>query len=260
MAAVARKPKADPILAAAVEQAHAAAVEASDGLFSVGDHLGMSVEGDRVVTHVFECTHPGYLGWNWSVTLVRASRAKLGTVNEVVLLPGEHALTNPGWIPWSERLGAGDVQPGTLMPSDADDPRLEPGFTGGERAGETDPAEASTMRAVVAELGLGRERVLSPFGRDDAAERWLESDGGPDNSMTKLAPGSCDSCGYFVRLQGNLGMHFGACSNVYSPSDRHVVSIDHGCGAHSDVVAEKRETELPPLIWDAVSEDDSLFD
>lgn len=259
MAAVARKPKADPILAAAIEQAHAAAVEASDGLFGVGDHLSLSVEADRVVTHVFECTHPGYAGWHWSVTLVRASRAKVGTVNEVVLLPGAKALTTPSWIPWSERLGAGDVQPGTLMPSDEDDLRLEPGFTGGERAADIDAAEASQMRAVVAELGLGRERVLSPFGRDDAAERWLESDDGPDNSMTQQAPGNCSSCGYFVRLQGNLGVQFGACSNVYSPSDRHVVSIDHGCGAHSDVVAEKRETELPPPIWDTISEDDSLF-
>lgn len=77
--------------------------------------------------------------------------------------------------------------------------------------------------------------------------------------MTQQAPGSCDSCGYFVRLQGNLGMLFGACSNVYSPSDRHVVSIDHGCGAHSDVVAEKLETELTPHMWDTITDDDSLF-
>jgi hypothetical protein len=28
------------------------------------------------------------------------------------------------------------------------------------------------------------------------------------------------------------------CANVYAPDDAKVVSLDHGCGAHSEVVAD----------------------
>ena len=57
-----------------------------------GEHLGVLAEADRVVHHLFACPHPGYRGWTWSVTLVRAARAKMPTVNEVVLLPGPESL------------------------------------------------------------------------------------------------------------------------------------------------------------------------
>lgn len=257
----ARRPKIDAVLAAAVDQAREAAIEASTAHDSVGEHLGCVAEDDRVVTHSFASTHPGYRGWRWSVTMARASRAKVGTVNEIVLLPGDEALLAPGWTPYADRIAPGDVEPGVLMPTPDNDPRLVPGYTGGERAVDTDPAEASQMRAVVAELGLGRERVLSFEGRQETVQRWLDGEGGPDNQMTKQAPGTCDSCGYFARLQGNLGMLFGACTNVWSPSDGRVVSIDHGCGGHSDVVADERVGELPSPIWDTISVDEgSLFD
>ncbi|GAB3711630.1 DUF3027 domain-containing protein [Mariniluteicoccus flavus] len=252
--------KIDPACADAVDLAREAALEASSTDQSVGDHLGAVAEGDRVVTHQFACTHPGYRGWVWSVTVVRASRAKKVTINEVVLVPGPESLLSQPWVPWADRIQGGDVAPGTLMPTPDNDPRLEPGFTGGEHATDTDPAEASQMRAVVAELGLGRERVLSVAGREDAAERWLASDAGPDNEMTRQAPGHCHTCAYFVRLQGNLGMLFGACSNQWSPSDASVVSIDHGCGGHSDVVAPERGVELPAPVFDTISVDEGLFD
>ena len=76
------------------------------------------------------------------------------------------------------RIQPGDVTSGLLMPAAADDARLEPGYTGGESADDADPAEQSLVRAVVAELGLGRERVLSQEGRDEAAERWLAGPAG----------------------------------------------------------------------------------
>jgi hypothetical protein len=253
--------KPDAICLAATDLAREAARE-SAGAMGVGEHLGAVAEEDRVVTHLFACTHPGYQGWRWSVTLVRASRAKVPSVNEVVLLPGEGALMPPSWIPWAERIEPGDVTPGLLMPSPDDDPRLEPGYTGGEDAADTTPAEASQIRAVVAELGLGRERVLSLLGRDEAAERWLAGDGGPDNQMTRLAPATCDTCAFFVRLNGSLGSIFGVCTNVYSAADGSVVSVDHGCGAHSNLLSDPRAAELPAPVWDTIEWDDagSLFD
>ncbi len=253
--------KPDAGCLAAVDVARAAAVDTA-GVMGVGEHLGTHADGDRVLSHFFGCPHPGYQGWRWSVTLARASRAKVVTVDEVVLLPGAEALVAPVWVPWVERIQPGDVTPGLLMPTTGDDPRLEPGYTGGERAADADPAEESVERAVVAELGLGRERVLSVFGQDEAAERWLGSDGGPDNQMSKLAPGVCETCGFFVRLRGNLGSLFGACSNAFSASDGAVVSVDHGCGAHSNVLSEERAEELPAPVWETIEWDApiSLFD
>lgn len=256
----ARPPRLDPACAEAIDLAREAAVEAASVTQTVGEHLGVVAEGDRVVTHYFASTHPGYRGWRWAVTVVRASRARKVTVDEVVLLPGDDAILAPEWVPWADRIEAGDVTPGVLMPTPDNDPRLEPGYTAGDAAKDLEPAEASMMRAVVAELGLGRERVLSAYGRDEAAERWLESDGGPANDMTRQAPANCATCGYFLRLSGSMGVLFGACANEYSPSDGRVVSVDHGCGGHSDVVATERPTDLPAPVWDTINTDDALFD
>lgn len=254
-----KTPKLDPALGAAVDTARAAA-EASSHVFGVGDWIDVVAEDDRVVTHHFACTHPAYAGWRWSVTLARASRAKNVTVDEVLMVPGPDAVVAPRWVPWVERIQDGDVKPGILMPTPDDDLRLVPGYTGGEFAADADPAEMAQERAVVAELGLGRERLLSDVGRADAAERWLDGEGGPHNEMTRQAPGLCVTCAYFVRLQGGLGMQFGACANQYSPSDGRIVSTDHGCGGHSDVVEPTAEAVLPAPVWDTISVDHLLFD
>ncbi|MGL5406644.1 MAG: DUF3027 domain-containing protein [Propionibacteriaceae bacterium] len=250
--------KIDPALRDAVDIARAAAEEAAS-IFGVGEYLEVTAEASRVATHWFTCPHSGYVGWRWAVTVTRAARAKTVTVDEVVLLPSSQALIAPAWIPYADRIQAGDIAPGVVMPTADDDPRLEPGFTGGDIAPDTEPAQASIIRSVVAELGLGRERVLSDTGRVQAAERWFAGEGGPDNQMTKLAPGICVDCGYFIRLQGRLGALFGACGNAFSPSDGRVTSVDHGCGAHSDVVSEEQSIELGAPAWDTISLDNSLF-
>src|SRR5699024_7389244 len=46
----------------------------------VGQHLRAEASADRLVTHVFECTMPGYRGWSWVAVLARAPRAKFATV------------------------------------------------------------------------------------------------------------------------------------------------------------------------------------
>lgn len=252
-------PKLDTIAANAVEQAREAAVE-EGGPDAVGEHLGVAVEdGDRVVTHSFASTVPGYRDWRWAVTLVRASRAKVATVNEVVMLPLDDALLAPAWVPWEDRVGPGDIAPGMLMATPDNDPRLEPGFAASDHLND-DSDDWVQLRSTVAELGLGRERVLSGHGRDLAAERWLAGPPGPRNELSQQAPAPCSTCAYFVPLRGALGTLFGACTNEYSPSDAQVVSLDHGCGGHSDVVATQRARELPQPIFDTISVDHSLFD
>ena len=248
--------KLDAIAASAVELARAAAVEV--GGPDVGAHLGVSAEGERIVTHAFEATLPGYRGWYWGVTVARASRAKVPTVDEVVLLPGVDALRPPPWVPWSERLRAGDLGAGDLLPADADDSRLVPSYvaivdvaaagldpvSSGEWPAD-DAATPSGLRQIADDLGLGRARVLSRDGRLDAAERWYLGDGGPDTPMAKQAPGPCGTCGFLLSVGGSLRAAFGVCANEYSSADGRVVSVEYGCGAHSEAIVDMVSRAAP---------------
>jgi Protein of unknown function (DUF3027) len=228
-----RSSAVDQALAEAVDVARAAAAEEA-GADGVGEHLGVDGDDERVATHRFAAVSRAYVGWAWSVTLARASRGKAVTVDEVCLLPGAGALLAPPWVPYAERLQPGDLGPGDLLPVLADDDRLEPGWTGGAEALADDGSPDDEVARLAWELGLARERVLSVVGVDDAADRWVNGSGGPHTPLAEAAPASCVTCGFVVRLGGLLGQAFGVCANEYSPSDGHVVTMDHGCGAHSE--------------------------
>ncbi len=95
----------------------------------------------------------------------------------------------------------------------------------------------------------GRVRVLSAIGRDDAAFRWYTAEHGPQSPLANAAPGPCVSCGFFIHLAGPLGRVFGVCANEYAPDDGRVVSLDHGCGAHSEgPLLPGMESPVPPVI------------
>jgi hypothetical protein len=120
-----RSREVDEACAAAVDLARAAAIEVA-GPGQVGEHVGLPAAGDRVVTHLFSCLDRAYVGWRWAVTVARASRSKIVTVDECVLLPGPESLLTPEWVPWSERVRPGDLGVGDLMPAPSDDERLVP--------------------------------------------------------------------------------------------------------------------------------------
>lgn len=242
-----RARKADQACVDAADIARAAAVEIAGG-DQVGAHWGYQADDDRVVTHYFDCTAHGYHGWRWSVTVARASRSKVVTVDECVLLPGPDAVLAPPWVPWDDRVEPADLGPGVLLPTAADDPRLVPGYTGADE--EVDPDEA---RQVTDEVGLGRARVLSADGRDETAARWRAGEGGPDTDIARAAPFPCATCGFLVPLAGTLGRVFGACANERSPFDGLVVSFDHGCGAHSDVRVATLATAAAEPVLDTFS-------
>ncbi len=235
---LAKPSKTDAALAAAVDLARDALRE-EVGATLFGDHVGVSAEADRVATHFFESKQAGYSGWRWAVTVTRAPRHKVVTVNEIVMLPGETALVAPGWVPWKDRIGKDDLGPGDLLPAAEDDPRLVPGYLVGDEA--LDPSTSREVREVTRELGLGRERVLSITGRDQAADRWYSGDNGPDAPIAQAAPAPCGTCGFLVRMSGPLSSVFGVCANGSAPSDGQVVSFDHGCGAHSDIRVEQTQ-------------------
>ena len=102
-----RTGKPDAILAAAVEVARGAVLSIAKAE-EIGVHLGVRSEGERVVTHLFECRMPGYIGWQWFAVLARVSRSKAATVDEVGLLPSEHSVLAPEWVPWADRVRPGD--------------------------------------------------------------------------------------------------------------------------------------------------------
>ncbi|MEV3874148.1 DUF3027 domain-containing protein [Streptomyces sp. NPDC049906] len=139
-AATTRSRTPDRLCADAVDLARTAAEEAAaPGV--VGEHVDVVVEGDRVLTHLFESKEPGYRGWRWAVTVARASRARIVTIDETVLLPGPDALLAPEWLPWSERLRPGDLGPGDLLPTEDDDRRLEPGVPAAAEEPPAGPVE-----------------------------------------------------------------------------------------------------------------------
>jgi len=228
----------DPANAAAVDLARTAAVEMAGT--EVGEHLGVRAEGELAATHAFAASLPGYTGWYWAVTVVRAPTSE-PTVAEVVLLPGEKSLQAPAWVPWSQRLQPGDLSPGDLLPTAPDDPRLAPAYLLSD-----DPQ----VEELAFELGLGRVRVLSRLGRLDAADRWLAGNHGPDSPMAKQAPGNCGTCGFYLPLGGSLRAGFGVCGNEVVEADGQVVSVEFGCGAHSEVVVEPAAEESGDVFED----------
>jgi hypothetical protein len=298
--ATTRTAEPDQACADAVDIARAAA-EADAGPDQVGAHVGIEVDGDRIVTHLFTSLSTGYVGWRWAVTVTRAARSKAVTVSESVLLPGPDSLLAPPWVPWTERVRPGDLKAGDLMPASSDDERLVPvvAITGdpglfdwddddawglgaapaapsgsasepgaAPEAGQPSEARAEAEPAAPAARGGSRvrrrtarpagrgagpvrpSRVLSAEGRDDAAIRWYSGDSGPESALAIAAPASCLSCGFMVRLSGPLGRVFGVCANEYAPDDGNVVSVDHGCGAHSDgsTVGEVLDAGAAPTI------------
>jgi hypothetical protein len=104
-----RTGKPDAFLAAAVDTARTA-LAGITAAADIGQHLAAKSEGDRLVTHLFECRLPGYAGWQWFAVLTRNSRSKVVTVNELGLLPSEESILAPEWVPWAERVRPEDEQ------------------------------------------------------------------------------------------------------------------------------------------------------
>ena len=227
---------------AAVELAAQAAREIADP-GTVGEHLGVHMDAERLATHYFASLAKAYPDWRWAVTVARAPRAKNATICETNLVPSTSSVLAPEWVPYADRLAPGDLGAGDVLPYKEDDPRLEAGF---EATGNEDVDQIAFF-----ELGLGRQRVLSAQGREEAAQRWYDGAHGPKSDVARKAPASCATCGYFLPMAGVLRQQFGVCANDWSPSDGKVVSLDHGCGAHSEVdmdAPEPHEHQDKPVL------------
>jgi len=85
--------------------------------------------------------------------------------------------------------------------------------------------------------------VLLPGAKSLLAPNWVPysqriqpGDLGVRAPIAQSAPKPCSSCGFFIPIAGSLRSAFGVCANAISPEDARVVSVDHGCGAHSEAL------------------------
>lgn len=129
----------------------------------------------------------------------------------------------------------------------------------GEADGEAKTAEAAQtdlnidpetglsreLEDTVEQFGLSRRHVMSQLGRSQTAKRWYDGQHGPKSLSTKTAEGNlCSTCAFFIGLKGDLDTMFGVCANRWSPDDGRVVSLDHGCGEHSEIAQPE-----PSHLW-----------
>lgn len=261
--------------------AQAVAIEVADEDSQVGDFVEAIDLGDNVTDFRFETRVRGYEEWQWSVTLYHDVELDHWTVNESSLVPTDKALRPPEWIPWKDRLEPTDLAVTDSIGTDPDDPRMEKGFRKVEPAeqgenvssdaesvettdagdnaetdadgvgGSQDESAAASVTSeedideAVEEFDLSRRHVLTPLGRSQTAKRWYEGPRGPKSLSTKTSDGNpCSTCGFFIPLKGELNLLFGVCANKWSPDDGRVVSIDHGCGEHSEI-----EPPEPSHLW-----------
>lgn len=143
----------------------------------------------------------------------------------------------------------------TDAPDAADGAKTQPD-AGGDASGDDTTVDDTSVaddtaaadddvEEAVEEFDLSRRHVLSPLGRAQTAQRWYDGPRGPKALSTKTASGNlCSTCGFFVPLQGELNLLFGVCANKWSPDDGRVVSLDHGCGEHSEI-----EPPEPSRLW-----------
>jgi hypothetical protein len=100
--------EADEVLASATDQARTA-LERITPADTIGEPLGYIVEGEHVLSLLFDCLLNGYPGWRWTVSLSRVDGDAEPQVLETELTPGDDALLAPEWVPWSDRLADAKV-------------------------------------------------------------------------------------------------------------------------------------------------------
>ena len=185
------------------------------------------------------------------------------------LLPSDLSVTDAmGTDPDDPRLTAGykPVQAGPRHPEDNEQGLNESGSVVGDGTEqETDGAvfhlvnpsgqgeevheqeskdhASADMQTSIADLdeavdrfALSRRHLMTVEARTATAKRWYEGQHGPKSLSTRTAKGkACETCGFMIPLAGDLGTMFGVCANRWSPDDGRVVSLDHGCGEHSEI-------------------------
>lgn len=258
--------------------ARRAAEETAEDAALVGDFLARQDLGEGVYDFRFSSLLKGYEQWQWAVSLYHDAEAAEWTINETSLLPTQDALLAPEWVAWKDRLKPDDLSVTDSIGTDSNDPRMEKGVdertvqadieaaaqedadadtqadSDSDVAGAVDKPAGTAAGAdsltdeldAIRSFRLTRHHVLSPFGLQQTAQRWYDGPHGPKALSTRTARGHvCETCAFFIPVQGAMGRVFGVCANKWSPDDGRVVSVDHGCGEHSEIVPPQPESMWP---------------
>lgn len=246
-----------------VEIARDVAIASVEDPSAVGDFVKRLDLGGGVYDFRFASRLPAYRSWQWAVSMFHDVPMDEWTVNECALLPTRDSLVAPAWVPFRDRLKPEDIGSTDWLGTEPDDSRLEPGMKPGvartEGSGSqespdssdgTVPVEdtdadgvaydskdsAEDLQEVDERFHLTRRTVLTRQALQETAQRWYDGPHGPKSLSTSVSKGHhCESCAFFLPLAGSMGRLFGVCANRWSPDDGKVVSLDHGCGEHSDI-------------------------
>ena len=147
-----RTSKVDEILAAAKDVALQGVREIAPA-HAIGLVHHVRAEEERLSTHLFECTLPGYRGWFWFATLSRAPRSRVATICEVGLLPGDDALIAPDWVPWADRVRPEDLE------ENAEQENVESDVATEESAESGEPVENNSVENETAQNASAAEET-----------------------------------------------------------------------------------------------------
>ena len=145
----------------------------------------------------------------------------------------------------AEETSATSDETGESAVSESSAVELATAESANDASDQTAQSAPEDIAEAVTEFELSRRHVLTPLGRAQTAKRWYDGPHGPKSLSTKTAGGNvCANCGFFVPLKGELNLLFGVCANKWSPDDGRVVSLDHGCGEHSEI-----DPPEPSHLW-----------
>jgi len=219
------------------------------GDLKAGDLMPARSDDERLVPVVAIAGEPGLLDWDEDDAWRLGFEPGAGPGDEFMQPETEAGSGHPA----AAQSESGQPGPGQPRPDQPESGQPEAGRPATGKPGTARPeagrpgasAETGSRARTRRRSGQSRPRaqsvgalrptrVLSAVGRDEAAIRWHGGDQGPKSALASAAPAHCLTCGFMVRLSGPLGRVFGVCANEFAPDDGKVVSVDHGCGAHSD--------------------------
>ena len=208
----ARAPRQDAVLTEAVALAREAVVLGGADASGVGEHVGVRVHDDRLLSHLFDCELPGYPGWTWYATVARAPRSKHVTVCESGLLAGPRSLLAPEWVPWEERMqSVQDQEAEGQGGSEGSDPSISPAGT--EHTSDT-AGDGPSSESVPPE---GPVRATEPF--QSTADPAAGASSGTVDAPARQDTGNGDAEGSATDTSGDAGAAAHTRAVVVPPAD-----------------------------------------
>ncbi|MDR0950784.1 MAG: DUF3027 domain-containing protein [Candidatus Ancillula sp.] len=220
----------------AEEIAKNAAALTAENVRYVGNLIEKKVIDGATISFEFASKFKAYPDWKFVVILQQLNDEDEITITESTFQPRENAFIAPEWIPWKERLQPSDMSEIDYNEFQQDDENLDLILE------DLNKEEQTKLN----NLAVEKNRILNVLGRSETAARWYEGVHGPKTASTRIALANCQTCGFYLPLEGDIGQMFGVCANAWSRDDGRVVSADHGCGMHSETDLPKKEGRWKP--------------